>query len=175
VTCMPVMRAKRRANATWCRPLPMEGLAVGARRRPSLLDAVHGWYLLPLPPGIKNLLRPSHVVHHAVAPPTGHYSVMKVWGGDMRVGTSRHLTSLVRDAPPTEAGAPARDILHVGRDAGRELCSARLAIPLHAFGLSRVTYRCGPAIGVTLQRRSTPLPPCHSSGCTSAPVTSESW
>ncbi len=115
-------------------------------------------YLLPLPPGIKNLLRPGHVVHHAVAPLTGYYSVMKVWCGDMRVGTSRHLTSLVRDAPPTEAGAPARDILHVGCDAERELCSARFAIPLHACGLSRVTYRCGPAIGVTLQQEINPSP-----------------
>ncbi len=35
-----------------------------------------------------------------MAPPTGYYSVMKVWGGDMRAGTSGHLTSLVRDAPP---------------------------------------------------------------------------
>ncbi len=30
---------------------------------------------------------------------TGYYSVMRVWGGDVKVGTSRHLTSLVRDAP----------------------------------------------------------------------------
>jgi hypothetical protein len=99
VTCMPVMRAKGRANATWCHPLPMEGLTVGARRRPSLLDAVHGWYLLPLPPGIKNLLRPSHVVRHAATPQTGYYSVMKMWGGEIEGWHVRAPDIPSRDAP----------------------------------------------------------------------------